>query len=155
MTATAAKQVTFIETSHGYIDTIVAALLRARQAAGFRCDPRQSGIARHDHQPILPVLETIPRFCQSLAMPNIVDAIVQSRVARAVVLVVVIIPISFYLGTSPVRRGILYYLEVFAPSVVLAIGVGLWTWSWKWFSGVLAICVVLTALTQSLVYLLW
>jgi hypothetical protein len=60
-------------------------------------------------------------------MPSIVNAIVQSPVARTIVLFVIIIPISFYLGTSPVRRGILYYLEVFTPSVVVAIAVGLCT----------------------------
>jgi hypothetical protein len=54
-------------------------------------------------------------------MPSIVNAIVQSPVARTIVLFVIIIPISFYLGTTSVRRGILYYLEVFTPSVVVAI----------------------------------
>jgi hypothetical protein len=78
-------------------------------------------------------------------MQNIVNKIVQSPVARALILIVLIIPIGFYLGTIPVRRGILYYLGVFAPSVVMAIAAGLWTWSWKWFWVALAICVVLTA----------
>lgn len=88
-------------------------------------------------------------------MQNIVNAIVQSSLARALILVVLIIPVSFYLGTIPVRRGILYYLGVFAPSVVMAIAAGLWTWSWKWFWVVFAICVVLTTVTQTLVYLFW
>jgi len=88
-------------------------------------------------------------------MQNIVNAIVQSPAARIIVLLVVIIPISFYLGTSPVRRGMLYYLGVFAPSVVMATAAGLWTWSWKWFWLVLAICVALTAVTQALAYLIW
>ena len=86
---------------------------------------------------------------------NIVNAIVQNPVARTLVLLLLIIPISFYLGTSPVRRGILYYLGVFAPAVVMATAYGLWTWSWKWFWLVLAICVVLTAVTLGLAYLFW
>ena len=72
-------------------------------------------------------------------MQKVVDAIVQSRVVRTLVLLVVIIPISFYLGTSRIRRGILYYLGVFAPSFVVAIAIGLWTWN----------------VTQALVYLFW
>jgi ABC-type Mn2+/Zn2+ transport system permease subunit len=86
---------------------------------------------------------------------NIVNAIVQNPVARTLVLLLLIIPISVYLGTIPVRRGILYYLGAFAPSVVMAIACGLWTWSWKWFWLVLAICVALTIATQALVYLFW
>lgn len=88
-------------------------------------------------------------------MQNIINAIVQSPVARIIVLLVVIVPISFYLGTSPVRRGILYYLGVFAPSVVMATAAGLWTWSWQWFWSVLVICAALTVATQALVYLTW
>jgi len=88
-------------------------------------------------------------------MQNIVNAIVQSRVARIVVLLVVIVPISFYLGTSPVRRGILYYLGAFAPAVAMAIAAGLWTWTWQWFWSVLVICVALTLVTHTLVYLTW
>ena len=61
------------------------------------------------------------------------DAIVQNSVARALVVLALIIPISVYLGSSPVRRGILYYLGVLAPSIVITMGAGLWTWSWKWF----------------------
>jgi hypothetical protein len=86
---------------------------------------------------------------------NIVNTIVQNPVARILVLLFVIIPISFYLGTSPVRRGILYYLGVFAPAVAMAAAYGLWTWSWKWFWLVLAIGVVLTALTQGVASLFW
>jgi len=88
-------------------------------------------------------------------MQNILNAIAQSTAARTILLCVLIVPISYYLGTSPVRRGILYYLGVFAPAVVMATACGLWTWSWKWFGLVLAICVVLTAVTQALVYLFW
>ena len=88
-------------------------------------------------------------------MQSIVNAIVQSTAARTLVLFVVIIPISFYLGTSPVRRGILYYSEVFTPSVVVAIAVGLWTWSWKSFSVVLVMSALLTIVTQTFVYLFW
>jgi hypothetical protein len=111
--------------------------------------PAESGAAADT------VLEAVLRSCHSRPMQNIVNAIVQSPVARALILIVLIIPISFYLGTIPVRRGILYYLGVFAPSVVMAIACGLWTWSWKWFWRVLAICVALTIATQALVYLFW
>jgi hypothetical protein len=64
------------------------------------------------------------------------------------------IPLSVYLGTSPVRRGFLYYSGVFAPSVVAAIATGLWTWSWKWFWLMLVACSALTLLIQAFVYLL-
>ena len=92
---------------------------------------------------------------ETLTMQSIVNAVVQSAAFRALILIVVIIPISFYLGTSPVRRGILYYLEVFAPSVVIAIAVGLLTWSWKRSSIVLAMCMLLTIVTQTLTFLFW
>ena len=83
---------------------------------------------------------------------NIVNAVVQNPVARTLVLLVVIVPVSFYLGTSPVRRGIMYYTGVFTPSLVAAVGAGLAAWSWKWFWGVLAICAALTALIQVVMY---
>ena len=86
-------------------------------------------------------------------MKDLAKAIVQSPIARALVVLLLIVPLSAYLGTSTVRRGILYSLEVFAPAVVLGVAVGLW--SWKWFGYALAIGVVLTVLTQSLMYLLW
>jgi hypothetical protein len=63
------------------------------------------------------------------------------------------VPISFYLGTSPVRRGFLYYTGVFAPSVVAAITAELWTWSWKWLWIVLIVSGALTMLIQTFVYL--
>ena len=88
-------------------------------------------------------------------MPTVFNTIIQSRAVRALILLAVIVPLSFYAGTSTIRRGILYYLEVFAPSVVLASAVGLWTWSWKSFATVLATCVLLTGLVQALVYLFW
>jgi hypothetical protein len=88
-------------------------------------------------------------------MQNIVNAIVQSPVARIIVLLVVIVPISFYLGTSPVRRGLLYYLGAFAPSVVMATAAGLWTWTWQWFWSVLVMGLALTIVTHTLVYLTW
>lgn len=88
-------------------------------------------------------------------MQNIVNAIVQSPVARIIVLLVVIVPISFYLGTSPVRRGLLYYLGVFAPAVIMAAAAGLWTWSFQWFWSVLVMGAALTVATQALVYLTW
>ena len=88
-------------------------------------------------------------------MPTIPDTIVQSRAIRALVLAAVIIPLSFYLGTSTIRRGFFYYLEGAAPAVVLASAVGLWTWSWKSFATVLTTCVLMTVLVQALVYLFW
>ena len=88
-------------------------------------------------------------------MKDLAKAIIQSPIARALVVLLLIVPLSAYLGTSTVRRGILYYLEVFAPAVVLGVAVGLWTWSWKWLVYALAISVTLTILTQFLVYLLW
>ena len=96
-----------------------------------------------------------PAILPVCPMRNIVKAIVESPAARTLVVLVLVIPLSVYLGTSPVRRGILYYSGVFAPSLVLGIAVGLWTWSWKWFGYALAIGIALTALTQSLVYLFW
>jgi ABC-type Mn2+/Zn2+ transport system permease subunit len=102
--------------------------------------PAEAGQRQH-----AAVLEAVLRSCHSRPMQNIVNKIVQSPVARALILIVLIIPIGCYLGTIPVRRGILYYLGVFAPSVVMAIAAGLWTWSWKWFWVALAICLVLTA----------
>ncbi|HEY7247397.1 MAG TPA: hypothetical protein VH678_26295 [Xanthobacteraceae bacterium] len=86
-------------------------------------------------------------------MQKSINAIAQNPTARALVLIVLVVPISFYLGTSPVRRGILYYTGVFAPSLVAAIACGLSAWSWKWFWLVLLICVALTALIQMLMYL--
>jgi hypothetical protein len=86
-------------------------------------------------------------------MQSVINAIVQNPTVRAAVLIVLVAAISFYLGTSPVRRGILYYMGVFAPSLVAAIGAGLSAWSWKWFSVVLLICAGLTVLIQILTYL--
>jgi hypothetical protein len=85
-------------------------------------------------------------------MQSVINSFVQSPTARAVVLIVLVAAISFYLGTSPVRRGILYHIGVFAPSLVAAIGAGLSAWSWKWFWLVLLICSALTALIQILSY---
>jgi ABC-type Mn2+/Zn2+ transport system permease subunit len=88
-------------------------------------------------------------------MKDLARVIVQSPKARALIVVLLVVPLSAYLGSSMVRRGMLYYFGVFAPSVVLGVGVGLWSWSWKWFGYALAIGVALTVLTQSLMYLLW
>ena len=88
-------------------------------------------------------------------MKDLAKAIIQSPIARALVVLLLIVPLSAYLGTSTVRRGILYYLEVFAPAVVLGVAVGLWTWSWKWFWLMLGACIVLTMLIQTFCYLLW
>ena len=92
---------------------------------------------------------------KSIAMRNLAKTIVQSPAARALIVLVVVAPLSFYLGTSPVRRGILYYLGVFAPAVVLGIAVGLWTWSWKMFGSVLVLGIVLTVAIQFFVPLFW
>ena len=80
-------------------------------------------------------------------------AIAQSPIARVPVLLLPIVPVSVYLGTSTMRHGMLYYLGVFAPSAVPGVAVGLRTWSWKWFCYALVIGVALTALTQFLLYL--
>jgi ABC-type Mn2+/Zn2+ transport system permease subunit len=88
-------------------------------------------------------------------MTNDAKGILGSPLVRTLVVLVLIVPISVYLGTSTVRRGILYYLEVFAPAVVLGVAVGLWTWSWRSFWSTLAIGVGLTVLTQLLVSLFW
>jgi len=88
-------------------------------------------------------------------MRNLARAIARNRVARTVVVLVVVVPISFYLGTSAVRRGVLYYLGVFAPSVVLGIGVGVWTWNWKWFWYALATGAALTGLILLLAFVAW
>ena len=87
-------------------------------------------------------------------MKGVAGRMVQSPIARGLVVLVQIFPVSVYPGTSTVRRGILYYLEVFAPSAVLGVAVGLWSWSWKWFGYALLIGAAMTALTQCLLYLL-
>jgi hypothetical protein len=51
-------------------------------------------------------------------MQSVINVIVQNPTVRAAVLIVLVAVISFYLGTSPVRRGILYHIGVFAPSLV-------------------------------------
>jgi hypothetical protein len=81
------------------------------------------------------------------------SALFQNPAIRALILIVLIVPISFYLGTSPVRRGFLYYTGIFAPSLIAAIAAGLWTWSWKWFWITLVVCGALTMLIQTFVYL--
>jgi hypothetical protein len=83
-------------------------------------------------------------------MQKTVDSILQNPAARALLLILLIVPVSFYLGTSPVRRGLLYYAGAFAPALAAAFAAGLWTWSWKWFWIVLAISVALTTLIQVL-----
>jgi hypothetical protein len=85
-------------------------------------------------------------------MQDVTKAIAQNPTVRAAVLIVLVAVISFYLGTSPVRRGILYHVGVFAPSLVAAIAAGLSAWSWKWFWLVLLICAGVTALIQTLSY---
>jgi hypothetical protein len=85
-------------------------------------------------------------------MQSVINVIVQNPTVRAAVLIVLVAAISFYLGTSPVRRGILYHIGVFAPSLIAAIGAGLSAWSWKWFWLMLLICSALTVLIQILSY---
>ena len=86
-------------------------------------------------------------------MQKTVDSVLQNPAARALILILLIIPVSFYLGTSPVRRGLLYYAGAFAPALAAAFAAGLWTWSWKWFWIVLVISIALTTLIQMLSYI--
>jgi ABC-type Mn2+/Zn2+ transport system permease subunit len=88
-------------------------------------------------------------------MQKTVDSVLQNPATRALILVLLIVPVSIYLGTSPVRRGLLYYAEAFAPAIAAALAAGLWTWSWKWLWIVLVISVALTVLMQMLGYLFW
>ena len=83
-------------------------------------------------------------------MQSSVSGLFQNRIVRALILILLVIPVSVYLGTSPVRRGFLYYTGIFAPSVVAAIATGLWTWSWKWFWLMLVACGAFTVLIQVL-----
>ena len=83
-------------------------------------------------------------------MQKSANGLLQYPIARALILIVLVIPISVYLGTSPVRRGFLYYTGVFASSVVAALAAGLWTRSWKWFWLMLVACGAFTVLIQVL-----
>ena len=83
-------------------------------------------------------------------MKKAADNILQHPAIRALILSALIIPVSVYVGSSPVRRGFLYYTEVFAPAVVAAVAAGLWTWSLRWFWLMLVGCSVLTMLIQIL-----
>jgi hypothetical protein len=53
-------------------------------------------------------------------MQSSVNGLFQNPIVRALILILLVIPVSVYLGTSPVRRGFLYYTGIFAPSVVAA-----------------------------------
>ena len=86
-------------------------------------------------------------------MQKTVDSVLQNPAARALILILLIVPVSFYLGTSPLRRGLLYYAGAFAPALAAAFAAGLWTWSWKWFWIVLVISTALTTLIQMLSYI--
>jgi len=86
-------------------------------------------------------------------MQKTVDSVLQNPAARALILILLIVPVSFYLGTSPLRRGLLYYAGAFAPALAAAFAAGLWTWSWKWFWIVLVISIALTTLSQMLSYI--
>ena len=85
-------------------------------------------------------------------MQSSVSGPFQNPIVRALILILLVVPVSVYLGTSPVRRGFLYYTGIFAPSVVAAIATGLWTWSWKWFWLMLVACGAVTVLIQTLLY---
>ena len=85
-------------------------------------------------------------------MQSSVNGLFQNPIVRALILILLVVPVSVYLGTSPVRRGFLYYTGIFAPSVVAAIATGLWTWSWKWFWLMLVACGAVTVLIQTLLY---
>ena len=86
-------------------------------------------------------------------MQKTVDSVLQNPAARALILILLIVPVSFYLGTSPLRRGLLYYAGAFPPALAAAFAAGLWTWSWKWFWIVLVISIALTTLIQMLSYI--
>ena len=45
-------------------------------------------------------------------MQKIVNDLLKNPAARALIVFVLIIPISVYLGTTPIRRGFLYYTGV-------------------------------------------
>jgi hypothetical protein len=85
-------------------------------------------------------------------MQKIVNGILQNPAARALILLVLIIPVSVsqprYAVDSYTNTGIL------APAAVAATAAGLWTWSWKWFWLMLGACIVLTIFIQALSYLL-
>jgi hypothetical protein len=85
-------------------------------------------------------------------MRSSVNGPFQNPIVHALILILLVVPVSVYLGTSPVRRGFLYYTGIFAPSVVAAIATGLWTWSWKWFWLMLVACGAVTVLIQTLLY---
>ena len=58
-------------------------------------------------------------------MQKVVNAITQIMPVRALVLLVVINLISFWLFTSgPIRHGIPYHLAVLAPSFVVSLAIG-------------------------------
>ena len=86
-------------------------------------------------------------------MQKTINSVLRSPVARALILIVLIIPVSAYLGTSSVRRGFLYNTTIFAPAIVAAIAAGLWTYSWRWFWITLSASGVLTMLIQMSLYL--
>ncbi len=86
-------------------------------------------------------------------MQSTANGLFQNPIARALILILLVIPVSVYLGASPVRRGFLYYTGIFAPSVVAAVAAGLWTWSWRWFWLMLVACGAVTLLIQILLYL--
>jgi hypothetical protein len=86
-------------------------------------------------------------------MRGILNTIVQSTIARALILAIIGLPIAFYLGFTPAERSAIglsaaAYLGFYSPAVGLAAIIGWLTWSWRWFGIVLAICVVLTAVIQ-------
>ena len=85
-------------------------------------------------------------------MQSSVNGLFRTPIARALILVLLVIPVSVYLGSSPIRRGFLYYTGIFAPSLVAAIAAGVWTWSWKWFWLMLVACGAVTVLIQILLY---
>jgi|AmaraimetFIIA100_FD_contig_81_1755066_length_590_multi_5_in_0_out_0_1 hypothetical protein len=86
-------------------------------------------------------------------MQKTIHSVLRNPAARALILIVLIIPVSTYLGTSSVRRGFLYHTATFAPSVVAAIAAGVWTYSWKWFWVTLGASGALTMLIEMSLYL--
>ena len=55
-------------------------------------------------------------------MQKTVNSVLHNPATRALILVVLVIPISAYLGTSPVRRGFLYYARAMDLELEMVLG---------------------------------
>jgi hypothetical protein len=95
------------------------------------------------------------QFCGPRSMRKTVNSVLHNPATRVIILIALIIPISVYPSTGPVRRGFMYYTGVFAPSYGAAIAGGPWTWNWKWLWLILVACSsALTILIQTFMYML-